>query len=35
MYITTDPAAWIEGVIRTFIDESPENSMRNEADEKA
>ena len=35
MNITTDPAAWMEGVIRTFIDESPENSMRNEADEKA
>ena len=30
-----DMAAWIEGVIKTFIDESPENSMGGELDEKA
>jgi len=35
LYEAADPAAWMEGVIRTFIDESPENSMRNEANEKA
>ena len=31
---TSDLGAWIEGVIRDFI-ESPENTLRNEADEKA
>jgi hypothetical protein len=27
--------AWIEGMIRDFVNESPENSLRNETDEKA
>lgn len=31
----SDPGAWIEDVIKTFIDESPENSLRNEEKEKA
>ena len=26
--------AWVEGMIRDFVNESPENSLRNEADEK-
>ncbi len=27
--------AWVEGMIRDFVNESPENSLRNEAGEKA
>jgi hypothetical protein len=30
-----DPRAWLETIIRSFINESPENSLKNEKNEKA
>ena len=31
----SDLANWVEGVVREFINTSPENTLRNAADEKA
>ncbi len=33
--MSMDQALWIEGIIKSFVNESPENSLRNEEDEKA
>ena len=33
--MVVDKALWIEGVIKRFIDESPENTLRNEENDKA
>lgn len=33
--VSSDPRSWIEGLIRDFIAESPLNTMRNEAGDKA
>jgi epoxyqueuosine reductase len=30
-----DPAAWIEATIKTFINSSPENSLKNETNDRA
>ena len=31
----TNPARWVEGIIKDFINRSPENTLKNPADEKA
>jgi epoxyqueuosine reductase len=33
--VLRDPGSWIEGLIRDFIADSPLNTMRNQAGEKA